>query len=65
MFVNIDLSRPFEDPLEVVLQLLQNSAVVSGLLEVREGDAGCEVDFFTQRLEMLAQHCRVTTKLKL
>ena len=50
MFENIDLSRPFEDPLVVALQLLQNPAVVSGLLQVWKGDAGSEVDFITQRL---------------
>ena len=64
MFENIDLSRPFEDPLVVALQLLQNPAVVSGLLQVWKGDAGSEVDFITQRLGGLAQHYRGGRRLK-
>lgn len=50
MFENIDLSRPFKDPLVVALQLLQNSAVLRGLLQVWKGDAGSQVDFITQWL---------------
>ena len=52
MFENIDLSRPLKDPLIVALQLLQNSAVLLRLLEVWEGDAGSQVDFLAQRLEV-------------
>ena len=32
MFENIDLSGPVEDPLVVALQLLENPAVVGGVL---------------------------------
>ena len=56
MFENIDLSRPFKDPLVVALQLLQKSPVLCGLLEVWKGDAGSQVDFITQWLGGLAQH---------
>ena len=52
MFENVDLSRPFKDPLIVALQLLQNSAVLLWLLEVWEGDAGSQVDFLAQGLEI-------------
>ena len=56
MFENIDLSRPFEDPLVVALQLLHKSPIFRGLLEVGKGDAGSQVDFITQWLQVLAQH---------
>ena len=58
MFENVDLSRPFKDPLVVALQLLQKSPVLRGLLQVRKGDAGSQVDFITQRLGVLVQHYR-------
>ena len=56
MFVHVDLAGPFEDPLVGALQLLEDPAVVLRLLEVGEGDAGCEVDLVHQWLNSICSY---------